>query len=82
MLFVVSDVARLKGDSGGMISKLHEGYLISVDRALTQAYRQDVFDWLVQIDLSVVHQLCEHSAGKCFRDGSYFKDAIAVLDIY
>lgn len=82
MLFIALDVARFEGESGGVISKMNEGYLLSIERALIQAHRQEIPNWLVKIDLSVVCHLCEHGAGECFCDGSYFKNAIAVLYVH
>ena len=82
MVLIVSDVARLAGEPGGVIRKMGEGYLDAVEGALTKAYREKLLDRVIGINRSVVYHFCEHRAGKCFRDGSYFKDAVAVLDVH
>ena len=82
MFRIAFDVARLEGEPGGMIRKMNECYLDSVEGALLQRYGQDIFDWLVTIDLSLIDKLCEHCAGKRLCDGTYSKDAITVVDVY
>lgn len=82
VLRIAFDIVRFEGEPGGVVSKMNEGDLVPVTRALIQGERKDIPDRLVEIDSPVVDELGKHRAGKGFRDGTYLKDAVAVLDIY